>query len=369
MGDSVRKITRGQVYWFDPVWYNEDGVYQKPDMANTAHSHLLQKSRPYIVVSGDKWNNKLNTCLAVPLTTAGKTNYNGKLVITELGRCSVVITEQIRCIDQGCLGTLYGTVSDYTLKKIMEELAEMCNIPYFDDSDANMIDYLEQRIDLLVEDRIRKMKIQQAETVNEKFNKYALGLIERIDSNFQAISPGISSNSKTKEVQSQVVTAEPLNIDRLIKAVDPSDLIGTDEQKVLAKPWGTIFTSHLPYCVPTVIGNCAYFVSSEALYLLKQNEDILGNITSEVNENINDDTEPNITETIVNDYIPNKDIEVIHEPGRKWTDDQKHLFITEYEEDEISKGDLAKRYGITPISVRVTYNKWKRELNKVEVNN
>ena len=103
-------MKRDEIYWmrFDPVEGSEIG-----------------KTRPAIIVSLDVLNERLETVVVCPLTSAIRPHWQTRLKITAAGREADICADQIRAVSKRRLGKKLGKLSPRDAAALRRLLGEM----------------------------------------------------------------------------------------------------------------------------------------------------------------------------------------------------------------------------------------------------
>ena len=111
--------TRGQVFYYNPIW----GIYGKDKEPKSMYSNngsLEFKKRPYLVISTDKGNFSSTTCNIIPITSRDTVAIPSQVKFTYNGRNQVILTEQITTCNFKDLGEYCYTVSEEILNKVQK---------------------------------------------------------------------------------------------------------------------------------------------------------------------------------------------------------------------------------------------------------
>lgn len=105
---------RGEVYWtqLDPT-----------------RGHEQSKTRPCVILSDDRINQRRGTVVVVPLTTTSQAPLHPILVATpSMGVDAKARTEQIRAVDQSRLGRREGVLSDADMHALARALVTVLKL-------------------------------------------------------------------------------------------------------------------------------------------------------------------------------------------------------------------------------------------------
>jgi len=84
----------------------------------------INKSRPCVVVSPVELNDNLRTVIVAPMTSKGFTA-PFRVPVTHAGTKGLIVLDQLRTVDKGCLAKRLGAVSAKTLTAALVTLQEV----------------------------------------------------------------------------------------------------------------------------------------------------------------------------------------------------------------------------------------------------
>ena len=399
----------GDLYYFDPEWYGFKGDCTR--LANKPfHSHLLIKSRPWVILSTKEWIERINTVLIAPFTTViNKNAYKDKVLTSESGdRLSAVLVEQIRAVDKDALGSYIGHISNDTMNQIYASICEQFGIPYTADT-AKSIDYVGKTIDRMFEEKAKQFRkqLEQEQMKNAAdtlaaITARAVSSIEEVmrgcmednpptngptagyNTQFSGLNtaytqmngPIYTNNNPFNKTDSYNPANSIMNQDEMdylndlnhaqnqavLNTLNRSDIINiantkvdpsnykecSPEELVLAFPWGSVFTEQMPYTTIINTINGPAYVSSKIIYELTKSSTNFEDETSITGES--------------EELADTSKIEIIHRHNKHWNDDQKLQLIIDYESGEYTMEELKARYQLNEGAFRNNYAKFKKEV-------
>lgn len=91
---------------------------------NPTRGRKIRKTRPCVVVSPDELNAHMGTFIVAPLTS-GSHRYPFRIACRFGGKDGHVVLDQIRTVDQKCLGKRMGALTAATMSKTLGVLQAM----------------------------------------------------------------------------------------------------------------------------------------------------------------------------------------------------------------------------------------------------
>ena len=173
--------TRGQVFYYNPIW----GIYGKGKEPKTNfynNGSLEFKTRPYLVISTDKGNFSSTTCNIIPITTRDSVVIPSQVKFVYNGRNQVILTEQITTCNFKDLGEYCYTVSEEILNKVQKGMYIQfgLNLRTPEVTMEDLVAKLESVVDKVIENT--KRKIQSVTVPQDIVDNLALKLGSAVES-------------------------------------------------------------------------------------------------------------------------------------------------------------------------------------------
>ena len=115
------RVSRGQVFMYDPLC-SVCTIDNQPVRNIKVKGHLMQKERPYLVVSNNKCNAANNIVTVVPIATREKEKLPVQVKFLFEGRPQVILVDNICTANIGDLGKYLYTISNELLDRVVEAI-------------------------------------------------------------------------------------------------------------------------------------------------------------------------------------------------------------------------------------------------------
>lgn len=115
------RVSRGQVFMYDPLC-SVCTIDNQPVRNIKVKGHLMQKERPYLVVSNNKCNAANNIVTVVPIATREKEKLPVQVKFLFEGRPQVILVDKICTANIGDLGKYLYTISNELLDRVVEAI-------------------------------------------------------------------------------------------------------------------------------------------------------------------------------------------------------------------------------------------------------
>lgn len=247
-------VSRGQVFYYNPIWGIFGGKDKVPHMITyTSNGSLEFKTRPYLVVSTDKGNFSSTTCNLVPLTTRDSTAIPSQVKFRANHRDQVALTEQILTANISDLGNYCFTVSEEVMKRIERGLMIQLDIsirtPELTMED--LVNKLEAVVDKVIENTARKMQAvtvpqNTVESLASKLGSAVESLIGVPEKTLEVEQPKVEpTKKKPEQPQKPKITSDMTPIEKFharynippkqpkTETVEPK----TEKTKTRKQPW------------------------------------------------------------------------------------------------------------------------------------